>query len=474
MAGADWAIVAAYFALVAWIGVRSARAKGGEAGYFLGQRNMGWLGVMLSIVATETSALTIISVPGLAARGDWTFLQLSFGYVVGRLGVALWLLPGYFRGEQDTAYARLETRFGPATRRAASLVFMSIRALGDSVRIFATAIPLAIVTGWPTTVSILVVSGVTLAYTLAGGLRAVVWTDCVQLVIYLLGGVVTVWFAAGDSGGLGAALERAADAGKLRVIEASFSFVLPFTLWGGLIGGALLSAASHGTDHLIVQRLLATGSLGAARRALVVSGVVVTLQFALFLLVGTLLWTAGADDPAARSDALYPRYIVTALPPGIAGLVVAGILAAAMSSTLSALASATTHDLYAPLAKEHRPEKLLAFGRQATLGWAVVLTLGALAFRSDTPVVNVALKLASIAYGGLLGTYCLGGLARVRQRDAILALVLSTAVMATIFFSRAALDLTWYVPLGTALALTVGFLSSRLGVSEVPGTAARR
>jgi SSS family transporter len=463
MTGADWAVLGAYFLLVLGVGAHFARRPGGAAGYFLGERGMHWLLVMLSIVATETSALTILSVPGLAARGDWTFLQLAFGYVVGRAGSALWLLPGYFKGEQDTAYARLEARFGPATRRTAALVFMALRALGDSVRTFATAIPLALVTGWSAPTCILAVALVTLVYTLAGGIRAVIWTDCLQLGVYVLGGLATVWVAAQACGGLWPALELAADAGKLRVIEPSLSFVRPYTLLGGLIGGALLSAASHGTDHLIVQRLLATGALRPARRALVVSGLVVTLQFALFLLVGTLLWAAGADDPATRSDSLYPRYIVDSLPPGIAGLVVAGLLAAAMStlsSSLNALASATTHDLYGPLSGERRPERLLAFGRAATVGWALVLAGGALAFRSDTPVVEVALKLASIAYGGLLGAYCLAGLAHARQRDAILALVLSTVAMAVIFFSRAALDLTWYVPLGTVLALAVGLTSS--------------
>jgi Na+/proline symporter len=305
---------------------------------------------------------------------------------------------------------------------------------------------------------------VTLGYTLAGGLRAVIWTDCLQLGVYTLGGLATVWVAARACGGLGPALELAAGAGKLRVIEPSLSFVRPYTLLGGLVGGALLSAASHGTDHLIVQRLLATGALAPARRALVGSGLLVTLQFALFLLVGTLLLAAGAYDPDVPSDSLYPRYILAALPPGLAGLVVAGLLAAAMStlsSSLSALASATTHDLYAPLAGERRPAALLAFGRAATVGWALVLAGGALAFRSDTPVVEVALKLASIAYGGLLGTYCLAAWRRARQRDAILALLVSTAAMAVLFFTRSPLDLTWYVPLGTALALAVGWTSSR-------------
>jgi len=467
----DWIVMAAYGAAILGIGVHFARRQRDAADYFLGKQDLPWWAVMLSIVATETSALTVISVPGIAARGDLTFLQLPFGYLLGRIGVALWLLPGYFTGRQETAYTRLEARFGAPTRRLASGVFLSIRALGDSVRVFATAIPLAIVTHWGLATSVLVVVCVTLAYTWGGGLKAVVWVDLLQLCVYLFGAVATLWAAAGLAGGFGHALARAGALHKLRVVSFHLSLTEPYTLLGGLIGGAMLSAASHGTDHLMVQRLLATRSLTDARRAIVGSGVVVIAQFAVFLLVGTLLWAAGADPGTGTGDAIYPLFMVNALPPGVAGLAVAGLLAAAMStvsSSLNSLASASTHDFYAPLTGRHQPEHLLRIGRWLTLGWAAVLTGGALAFGGNSqPVVVVALSIASITYGGLLGTYIMSASPRVRQRDVIRAILAGTAVMIVVVLIKpgplARLAWPWYVPLGTVITLAVGYGSSVIG-----------
>jgi SSS family transporter len=471
----DLAVMAVYLAAIVAIGLYFQRRQHDAADYFLGRHTLPWWAVMLSIVATETSALTVISIPGLGARGDLTFLQLPFGYLIGRVGVAIWLLPGYFRGVNETAYSRLESRFGSGTRKVASGIFMGIRALGDSVRVFATAIPLSIVTSWSIPTSVLVVALATVVYTWAGGIKAVVWVEVLQLAIYVVGGIAALMVAAELAGGLGAALSRAETAGKLHTIDWSFDFTKTYTLLGGLVGGALLSAASHGTDHLIVQRLLATRDLSAARKALVGSGVIVIAQFAVFLLVGTMLWAAGADDSSLMGDALFPTFVVTQLPAGLSGLVVAGLLAAAMStlsSSLNSLASATTHDFYAPMTHKSDPRHLLTVGRWATVGWAVVLAGGALSFRSqDQPVVELALSIASITYGSLLGTYILGGTVRAaRQRDALVAIGVATVSMLVIVFGKpgifASLAWPWYVPLGTAITLIVGWSSSRFGTDR--------
>src|SRR5216117_1831037 len=383
----DVAVIFAYFAAVIVFGLLLAGRQRDASDYFLGHRGLPWWALMLSVVATETSAVTVISVPGLAARGDLTFLQIAFGYLVGRIGVAKLLLPGYFEGTQDTAYQRLERRFGTTARRTASGVFLVTRALADCVLIFATAIPLAIIvygTPNPTdsalALGILAIGIVTLLYTWFGGLRAVVWVDVIQLGVYLLGGIATLIVATHLAGGIDA-FGRAWDAGKLRTFDFSSSLTKTYTIWGGLIGGALLSAASHGTDHLIVQRLLAARNLKDAQRALIGSGVFIIVQFALFLLVGTSLWLAGADQPGMRGDAIYPTFIVTHLPTGIAGLAVGGILAAAMSSHASAvnsLASAATHDFYAPLTGREDPTHLLRVGRWLTLVWTTILVAGAI------------------------------------------------------------------------------------------------
>ena len=462
-----------------------ARHQRSASDYFLGARNLPAWAILLSIVATETSALTVISVPGIGARGDLTFLQLTFGYLVGRIGVAVWLLPGYFRGDQETAYARLESRFGVGTRRLTSTVFLVTRFLGDAVRVFASAIPLALVTDWSIPTSIVVMGVITMIYTWLGGFKAVVWTDVLQLSVYLAGGIGALLVAWNLAGGADAALELARRAGKLKVIDAGLDFTRTYTLLGGLVGGALLSAASHGTDHLIVQRLLATRSLRDARVALVGSGVMVIAQFALFLLVGSAIWAAGLAPAGVPGDELFPSFVLHHLPTGLAGLVVAGILAAAMgthSSAINSLASSATHDLYASWTGRQDPRHLLRVGRLLSAVWASALILGALFFHvaatgKDTPVVVLALSIASITYGPLLGIYVLAGRwPRARGRDVVGAVAFTVAVMLVVVFAKRLaayagfhwaaplgnLAWPWYVPLGTLLAVCSGIALSYL------------
>ena len=482
MSALDWAVIVIYFAAVLAAGLWLGGRQHDAADDFLGRRGLPWWAIMFSIVATETSALTVISVPGIATRGNLTFLQLAFGYLIGRIGVAAILLPGYFAGTQETAYQRLEQRFGPRARRVASGVFLLTRALGDSVRVFATAIPIALI-AWPGEAltaerlawGVMGVGVITIFYTWFGGMRAVVWTDVIQLAFYLLGGIVTLVLALQIAGGL-PSLARAWEAGKLAVVDPALSFKVTYSLWGGLIGGALLSAASHGTDHLLVQRLLAARDLRDARRALIGSGVFIVFQFALFLLVGTALWLAGADRAGMAGDAIYPTFVVERLPAGLSGLVIAAILAAAMStvaSSLNSLASASTHDFYAPLTGRKDPNHLLRVGRLMTLAWSVVLVGGALLFRDrNTPVVVLALSIASLTYGGLLGTYILGGAwRRAREVDVIVAIVTCVLVMTPVVLGfpvrlLPGLAWPWFVPLGTGVTVAAGMLSSMVGRSD--------
>lgn len=483
MSGIDLAVILAYFALTLGVGLWVTRSQRSAGDYFLGARNLPAWAVLLSIVATETSALTVISIPGVGARNDLTFLQLPLGYLVGRLFVARWLLPGYFTGQQETAYARLESRFGVNTRRWLSGCFLVTRFLGDAVRVFAGAIPLALVTGWSVPGAILTMGFITLVYTYLGGLKAVVWADVIQLCVYVAGGLGALMIASNLAGGVGPMLNLAAAAGKLRLIEPSFSFTQTYTLFGGILGGALLSAASHGTDHLIVQRLLATRSLRDAQVALIGSGVVVILQFTLFLMVGIAIWTAGLAPTSIPGDQVFPRFIVEHLPAGLAGLVIAGILAAAMSthsSAINAMASSLTHDFYVTLTGQRDPAHLLRVGRLFSAVWGVGLVLGALGFHAyssgaDTPVVVLALSIASVTYGALLGTYVLAGRwSRARGQDVIFATAVTIAVMLLVVFAKplastpglgwltpfGSLAWPWYVPLGTALTIGIGWLRS--------------
>ncbi|MDQ3138295.1 MAG: sodium:solute symporter [Gemmatimonadota bacterium] len=481
----DLTIVGLYFAFTLGVGLWVSRHQRSATDYFLGARDLPAWAILLSIVATETSALTVISIPGIGARGDLTFLQLTVGYLIGRIAVARWLLPGYFRGDQETAYARLESRFGVGTRRLTSLIFLVSRFLGDAVRVFASAIPLALITGWSVPTAIVVMGVVTMIYTWFGGFKAVVWTDVLQLSVYLAGGVGALLIAWNLAGGASEALGLARAAGKLRLLELEPSLTTPYTLLSGIVGGALLSAASHGADHLIVQRLLATRSLGDARVALIGSGVMVMLQFTLFLLVGSAIWAAGLAPADTPSDQLFPAFVVNHLPAGLAGLVIAGILAAAMgthSSAINSLASSATHDLYASWTGRRDPQHLLKVGRLISAVWALTLIGGALLFHAtagggQTPVVVLALSIASVTYGPLLGTYFLAGRwPRARGRDVVGAVGVTVAVMLVVIFARriatarglewlepvGRLAWPWYVPLGTLLAVGTGMLLSYL------------
>ena len=460
--GIDLVVLVTYLVgITAW-GSWLGRGQTTGSDYFLGGRSLPWGAVMLSVVATETSTLTFLSIPGVAYTGSLVFLQLTLGYLAGRIAVALVFLPAYYRGELSTAYELLESRFGLQTRRFASAIFMVTRVLADSVRLFATAIPLALITGWPYPVSIAVIGALTLAYTYCGGIRAVVWVDAVQMGLYLAGaGVAITAIQALLPGGWDAALFAAYEAGKLQVLDFSWTLKAPYTLLAGLLGGAVFAMASHGTDQLIVQRLLTCRSQRDSQKALIVSGIAVIVQFLLFLLVGVGLWAFYEGRVFDRADEIFARFIVEELPPGLTGLLIAGVFAAAMSSlssSINSLASATAYDYWAPLAGARNDEaRILRAGKFFTLGWAVALVGGAIAFiplSRGTSAVEVALGVAGVVYGGLLGAFALGVLTkRPGQRAAIFGIVLGVVSVVAI---RDAVAWPWYVPIGATVTLVAG------------------
>ena len=485
----DAIVLVAYLGGTTILGIYLGRRQKNATQYFIADRAIPWWAVLFSVVASETSALTFISIPGLAYIGNLGFLQVVAGYIVGRIVVAYTLLPRYYEGRLVTAYALLEQRFGLATRRFTSIVFMATRAIADSVRVFATAIPVALILGdavprrYVMPVAILILGILTVLYTYKGGMRAVVWTELVQAGVYLLGGIsAIVLLGQAVSGGWGHILDVSSAQGKLQVIDLYTGLDRPHTVWAGLIGGAFLAMASHGTDQLIVQRLLSSRSLRDGQRALIGSGIVVFLQFTLFLLIGVGLFVHYGGRPFPAADAIFPTFIVEHMPSGLLGLVLAAILAATMSThsaTINSLAAATTHDIYLPLSKR-RPDDPQTFrvGKIAALVWGVVLTAGALLYREQgTPAVVIALSVASFTYGGLLGGFFLGTLwRRAIQRDAILGMSIGILAMSFVVFARplstawpaladalgplARIAWPWYVLIGTTITLLVGILSS--------------
>jgi len=483
----DFIVLISYLVGTTALGVWLGRGQKDAKDYFIASHRIPWWAILFSVVATETSALTLISIPGLAYLGNLTFLQVAAGYLLGRTVIAFTLLPRYYQGELVTAYTLLERRFGVGTRRFASVAFMVTRAFGDSVRLFATAIPVALILGGAgagrsgTVIAVVLLGALSLAYTYFGGMKAVVWTDIIQTAVYLIAAIAAIiLIGQAAPNGWGGILSDASASGKLRLFDFSLGFDRPHTLWAGLIGGAFLSMASHGADQLIVQRLLAAHSLRDAQRALIGSGIAVIFQFALFLFLGIGLYAFYQGQAFPRPDEIFPRFIIEVMPAGLTGLVVAAILAASTASgALNSLAAATLHDLYLPLTRKSAGDPgVLRISKLFTLMWAAILTGGALLYRAQgTPVVVVALSIASFTYGGLLGGFFLGMLwRRANQRDAILGMATAILIMSVVVFARqltpmfpafkdelttlARIAWPWYVLIGTTITMIVGMLSS--------------
>jgi len=472
----DYAIVCVYLVGVTVAGVLIARRQKSTVDYFLGGRSMSWWSVGFSIVASETSTLTFISVPGLAFRSDMHFLQLVFGYFVGRLLVSVLFIPAYYRGQLETAYDFLGKRFGLPLRTATSSVFIVTRVLASGVRLFATAIPVHIITGLDYASCILLIGLFTLAYTYLGGLKAVVAMDVVQLGIYLLGAaaamvVVLARLPHGWSDVVQAA--TAGGANKFEVINLGLgnnllSFLSsPYTLAGGILGGTFLSMASHGTDQLLVQRLLGCRSKWDSQRALMLDATAIVIQFAFFLVLGLCLYAFYGGVTFQQlglksSDEVFPKFIVEQLPTGLAGLLIAAVLASAMgtlSSSISSLASSSFLDLFRLTQRGKALDQSgeLRWSRLLTLFWGCTLVGGALLFTDSTnPVVEIGLKIASVTYGGLLGTFFLGLFFRsTTQRDAFVGFAAGIAAMIAVI-SLTAIDFTWHTLIGCAVTIGVG------------------
>lgn len=499
----DYIVIIIYLAAVAFFGIKVAGQQSSTTDYFLGDRDIPWWAVLFSVVATETSTLTFISIPAVAYGGNLTFLQLTLGYIVGRIIVSIIFLPKYFQGKITTAYQFIGQRFGQGMRNITGATFMVTRLLADGVRLFATAIPLAVMlrlggafAGWGDIelylLSITVIALITVAYTLIGGIKAVVWMDVVQMAVYIGGAIIAVVFLInGVSGGIDSTIAMAADKNKLQIFNFGFdlsfgAFIAnPYTFFVAFIGGAVFSIASHGTDQIIVQRLLTTRNLKDSQKALIWSGVVVAIQFALFLMIGILLYAfynAQSFEALglATADAIFAKFIVEQLPAGLSGLIVAALFAAAMSSlssSLNSLASSSTMDLYKPyFGKENTQEQDLKISRVFTIIWAVILTGSAFFFtflqlqEGQRPaVVELGLGIASYTYGGLLGAFLLGRLSnRPNKTDAIIGFF--TGLIALLFMVKGpiqnilpgdGLAIAWplYTLVGSVIVVSVGWAS---------------
>jgi SSS family solute:Na+ symporter len=473
----DLVVIGCYLAGVTLFGLRFRSGQQTLKGYFLADNAIPWWAISLSIVAAETSTLTVISVPGLAYDKDFSFLQLVIGYLIGRVVVSFVLIPQYFHGELVTAYQLIERRFGQRLRSLTAGVFLVTRAAAEGVRVFAVAIVVRVALGGLLTgvsdferdlVAIAIVTALTLLYTLKGGLKAAIWTDVMQQTVYVAGtivGLVTILHLV--PGGWTTVREVAGHAGKFRVFDFTFDWTTKYTLWSGVIGGTFLTTASHGTDQLIVQRLLAARSERQAQVALLSSGVVVFFQFSLFLMIGAMLYVFYRIYPPAaaftRTDTIFPVFIVSHMPHGVSGLLIAAILAAAMSNlsaALNSLSSTSMVDFYIRLRPLTSEIRRIWLSRAAMVVWALVLFGLALLARHGGRVIEVGLTIASIAYGGMLGVFLLGVLTRrASEGGAMMGMICGLALNLYLWLFTS-VAFTWYVVLGSVATFAVGYAAS--------------
>jgi SSS family solute:Na+ symporter len=503
----DLAVIAAYLAGITWFGARFRRSQRTLQDYFLGGKTAPWWAIALSIVSAETSTLTVIGTPVLSFQGNYGFLQLVLGYLAARIVIATLFLPAYFRGEMYTAYELMRRRFGQRIRRMTAGTFLVLRALAEGVRVTAISLVISIVLSSVTAgvgekTSIAVVLALTLVYTYEGGMTAVIWTDVIQMFLYVAGAVISFFVILREiPGGWAHVAAAAAPLGKFQVFDfhlgsyggAGF-FSRTYTFWAGLIGGCFLTTASHGTEQLLVQRLLAARDERSSRAALMASWVVIAIQFTLFLVIGTCLFTLYSDHHWTQPqvlDKLYPLFVWEHLPVGIAGLVIAAILAAAMSNlsaALNALASATIIDFWKPLvtrrggdrsadptnggknAEDHDDKRVdndagddarwLGRSRQITVVWAAILFVVAMFARAWGSVLEAGLSIASVIYGSLLGVFLLGILTRrVGELAAMIAMCVGLLLMLYVKFETS-IAWTWYVVIGTAGTFAAGLAAS--------------
>ena len=476
----DYAIVGIYLIGVTVFGFLSSRNQKTTKDYFLGGKEMKWWAVGLSIVASETSTLTFISIPGLAYKSNMHFMQLVFGYFIGRLLVTAIFIPAYYKGQIETAYDFLGKRFGLALRKLTSSTFIITRVLASGVRLFATAIPVHIITGLDYPTSIAIIGVFTLVYTYLGGLKAVVTMDVVQMFVYIGGAaasliVIFSFLPNGMTDVINYSTLNGTN--KFEMMNFNFGssigefFASPYTIIGAVLGGTFLTMASHGTDQLLVQRLLGCKTPRDSQKALMLDASVIVLQFAFFLFLGLCLFAfykgvpfqqlilSSTGLPLSSSDEIFPKFIVENLPIGIKGIVIAGVLASAMgtlSSAISSLASSSYLDLFkmSSVGKTLDPKKEIMWSRIFTLIWGIVLIGGAMIFKdTKNPVVELGLTIASITYGGLLGTFLLGMFfKKALLKDAIVGFLCGLLVMVyVIYFTKIAW--TWYTIIGVAITL---------------------
>jgi SSS family transporter len=478
---ADYLVIGGYLAAITAFGSWFARFQKDTRDYFLTDRSVPWWAVCFTVVATETSTLTFIGIPAAAYAGNMTFLQLALGYVIGRILVSLLFIPAYFRGDLFTSYELLQQRLGSRVKVLSALIFLLTRSLADGIRLFATALVIAVVTQLPVTAVVVVLAAAMIVYTVRGGVSAVIWTDVVQMFVYIIGAALVAYaLLQRIPGGLNEVIAAGLAAGKFTIFDLSLDASRPYTLWAGIFGGVALTLSTHGTDQFLVQRLLAARSAREAAQGLVLSGFLVFAQFIVFLMIGVMLFVYYQQTPLpqelSRTDEILPVFVVSSLTHGLAGFIVAAIVAAALSPSLNAMAATTVNDFYLRYWRPHADMATqMRVSRGATIGWGLVQLVVAVAAQwMDRSVLDAGLAVLSFAAGSVLGAFLIGTLLpRISERDALAGMIAGLVTM-TYVWGWTTVAFTWYVLIGALTTCLVAWgLSRALPPPPAPKAAAQ-
>ncbi|MEP6782050.1 MAG: sodium:solute symporter [Acidobacteriota bacterium] len=466
LSGIDYLVIGAYLVAITAFGSWFARYQKTTRDYFLTDRSVPWWAICFTIVATETSTLTFIGIPAQAYVGNMTFLQLAAGYIIGRVLVSILFIPAYFRGDLFTSYELLQRRFGTRVKTLSAVIFLITRSLADGIRLFTTALVIAIVTQLPVSAVVIVLGAAMIVYTMRGGVSAVIWTDVVQMFVYIAGaGAVAIALLNRIDGGWAEVMRMGAASGRFVFIDASWDLSRAYTLWAGLLGGVALTLSTHGTDQYLVQRLLSARSQQEASTGLVLSGLIVFAQFILFLMIGVMLFVHYQQVPLpqtlARTDQILPIFIVNELQNGLAGFIVAAIVAAALSPSLNAMAACTVSDFYLPyLNPGADQETQMRVSKQATVAWGIVQLAVAIGAQfMNRSVLDAGLAVLSFASGAVLGAFLLGTLSTsIRERDTFAGMIAGLIVMTLVWWATP-IAFTWYVLIGAVTTCGVAYLA---------------
>ena len=470
LSAVDYLVIGVYLLAITAFGSWFALYQKTTRDYFLTGRSIPGWAICFTIVATETSTLTFIGIPATAYAGNMTFLQLAIGYVIGRVLVSVLFIPAYFRGELFTSYQLLQRRFGTRVKTLAAIIFLITRSLADGIRLFTTALVISIVTQLPVTAVVIVLGAAMIVYTMRGGVSAVIWTDVVQMFVYIAGAAaVAIALLNRIDGGWAEVVRVGRDTGRFVVFDPSLNFTKVYTIWSGVLGGIALTLATHGTDQYLVQRLLSARSAREASRGLILSGFIVFAQFVLFLLIGVMLYTFYQQVPLpqtlTRPDQILPIFVVNELTHGLAGFIVAAIVAAALSPSLNAMAATTVSDFYLPYVNPSADQATqMRISKQATVAWGLVQLAVAVGGQfMERSVLDAGLAVLGFASGAVLGAFLLGTLApSVTERDAFAGMIAGLIVMTAVWWDGK-IAFTWYVLIGSVTTCVVALVVSTLG-----------